>query len=110
MGVDQRDEIQLLGQGIEEGGGPKLSAPHGLECRALGLGGGRGALRTKLLHDPLLGTQVNLLDDTGVAIDPGGADPVEIGFTFFPLGDQARHNVRRVIPYKKYVNNCLENR
>ncbi len=64
----------------------------------------------ELFHDPLLGTQVDLLDDAGVAIDPGGADPVEIGLSFLPLGDQAGHNARRVILLRKYVNKYLKNK
>ena len=93
----------------EESRGSKLPDLHGLERRERCRFGGRSELGMDLVHDPLLGTQVDLLDDASVAIDPGGADPVEIGLSFLPLGDQAGHNGNRVIPFDKYINKYLKN-
>jgi hypothetical protein len=64
----------------------------------------------ELFHAPLLGTQVDLLDEAGVAMDPGGAEPVERGLSFLPLGDQAGPNARRGILLRKYVNKYLKNK
>ena len=103
MGVDQLDEPELLGQRIEEGRGPKLSELHGPECRHL-LWGGRGALGMYLFHDPLPGAQVELLDNARVAMDPSGADPIEVRLAFFPFSDQTWHNNGRVTGIEKNIN------
>ena len=109
MGVDQLDEAQFLGQGIEESRGAKLPDLHGLERRECCRFGGRSDLGMDRVHDPLLGTQGDRLDDASVAIDPGGADPVEIGRSFLPLGDQAGQNGDRGIRFGQYVNKYLKN-
>ena len=58
--------------------------------------GGRGALGMHLCHDPVPGAQVELLDNARVAIDPSGADPIEVRFAFFPCRDQTWHDKGRV--------------
>jgi hypothetical protein len=82
--VDQLDEPQLLGQGIQQGRGPQLPDLHGVELGELVGCGGGGDLGTDLLSHPLPGAQGELLDDARVAVDPARADPVEVGVAFFP--------------------------
>ena len=106
VGVDQIDESQLLGQGIEQGRGPKLPGLHGAE-RGMAPWGGSGVRWARmLLHDALPRTQIDLLDNARLALDAGGADPVEVRFAFFPFGNQAWHN-GRVIHLPLYVQNYL---
>ena len=107
MRVDQLDEPQLLGQGIKQGRGPKLPDLHGVELGELVGWGGGGELGTDLLYHPLPGSQVELLDDARVAVDPSRADPIEVGFAFFPFGDQAGHSSERVILCRIAVNTYL---
>jgi hypothetical protein len=57
-----------------------------------------------LFHDPLRGPQVELLDNARVAIDPSGADPIEVRLAFFPFRDQTWHEERRGTGMKKNVN------
>ena len=57
-----------------------------------------------LFHDPLPGAQVELLDNARVAMDPSGADPIEVRLAFFPFRDQTWHGARRVTGMKKNVN------
>jgi hypothetical protein len=110
MGVDQLNESQFLRQGVKQGRGAKLPGLHGVERRECLRVGGGGALGTDLLYHPVPGTEVALLDDARVAVAPSGAHPVEVGPSFFPFGDEAGHNGRRVTVYEKYVNNYQYNR
>ena len=107
MRVGQLDEPQLLGQGIKQGRGPKLPDLHGVELGELVGCGGGGELGTDLLSHPLPGSQVELLDDARVAVDPGRADPVEVGLAFFPFGDQAGQSSERGILCSIEVNTYL---
>jgi hypothetical protein len=70
MGVDQLDEAQFLGQGIEESRGAKLPDLHGLERRKR-FGVEANWARIWSMTRP---GQVDLLDDASVAIDGAGAD------------------------------------
>ena len=67
--------------------------------------GGGGELDTDLLHHPVLGAKIELLDDARVPLDPSGTHPVEVGPAFFPFGDQTWHNDERVIQFKIEINN-----
>jgi len=75
---------------------PRPQTPGSAPCGAWALPlGSRGSpLDTDLLHDPLLRTQIDLLDNARLALDAGGADPVKIRSAFFPLGNQAWHRER----------------
>lgn len=110
MGIDQIDKPQLLGQGIQQGRRAKLSGLNGAEYGHHLWWGNGGELGTDLLHDALLGAQVELLDDARVALDPSGADPIEVGLAFFPFRDQTWHGERRVTGMKKNINITNKNR
>ena len=94
MGIDQVDKPQLLGQGIQQGRRAKLSGLHGAEYGHHLWWGHGGELGTALLHHGVLRAQVDVLDDTRVAIDPSGADPIEVRLAFFPFRDQTWHDER----------------
>ena len=89
MGIDEVDDSQVLCQGIKQGRGAELPGLHGHESRD-GLWVRRGGrLGTELLEHTLAGAEINLLDDTRLALEASGAHPIEVGFIFFPFGDQA---------------------
>jgi hypothetical protein len=57
-----------------------------------------------LFQDPFPGAQVELLDNARVAIDPSGADPIEVWVAFFPFRDQTWHDKGRVTGMKENLN------
>src|SRR5438445_2221837 len=94
VGIDQLKEPQFLGHGMEERRCPELSGLYGVERGHCPLGGSDSPLDTDVLHDPLLRPQIDLLDNARLALDTGGADPVEIRSSFFPLGNETWHTGR----------------
>ena len=94
VSINQLKEPQFLGHSIEQRRGAELPGLHGVERGHCPLGGSGSPLDTDVLHDSLLRPQIDLLDNARLALDTGGADPVEIRSAFLPLGKQLRENLR----------------
>lgn len=83
---------QLLGPLPQQRGGPELFGPEPLQGRRArapvpGVG------RLHLLHEPLFRAQVDLLDDPGLPVRPGRADPVGVLVALLLVDDRGHGRV-----------------
>jgi hypothetical protein len=89
--IDDLDELELLGPVPEPSGSAEFFDPQLLQRSWTG-SLATGEVIFQFLQEALFGTEVDLFDDTGFAVDPSGADPVGVGVTSAFFEDETGHN------------------